>query len=74
MEVSFSQFLEQNFFATLEPAVVFNTCSFIQPQSVFNYFSATGMHVTSFSSIAYYSNSGIDLKNVIRTKTPVLYF
>ena len=32
------------------------------------------INVTSFSSISYYSNSGINLKKVIRTKTPVLYF
>ena len=30
------------------------------------------IHVTSFSSISYYSNSEIDLKNVIETNTPIL--
>ena len=31
------------------------------------------INVTSFFSISYYSNTGIDLKNVFRTKIPVLY-
>ena len=37
-------------------------------------FQMATMYVISFSSISYYSNSGIDLKNAIKTKIPGALF
>ena len=46
-------------------------CSNIKTRKHLKYFLVL-MYVTSFSSISYYSNSEIDLKNAFGTDTPIL--